>query len=117
MSNLLKKKHPLASLRVKLEEKQERECWKYRGLGHRAQHCRKEEKEKGKPIHQDKFEILASRVMTSVVKRDISVGNIHCGRRERERSGTLKGTKGTISLAQAKDAVPGPNCMVKSLWG
>ena len=29
----------------------------------------------------------------------------------------LKGAKGTISLAQAKDAVPGPNCMLKSLWG
>jgi len=31
--------------------------------------------------------------------------------------GTLKGAKGTISLAQAKDVVPGPNCMLKSLWG
>jgi len=29
----------------------------------------------------------------------------------------LKGAKETISLAQAKDAVPGPNCMLKSLWG
>jgi len=29
----------------------------------------------------------------------------------------VKGAKGTISLAQAKDAVPGPNCMLKSLWG
>ena len=29
----------------------------------------------------------------------------------------LKGAKGTISLAQAKDAVLGPNCMLKSLWG
>jgi len=29
---------------------------------------------------------------------------------------TLKGAKETISLAQAKDAVPGPNCMLKSLW-
>jgi len=29
----------------------------------------------------------------------------------------LKGAKGTISLAQAKDVVPGPNCMLKSLWG
>jgi len=28
----------------------------------------------------------------------------------------VKGAKGTISLAQAKDAVPGPNCMLKSLW-
>jgi len=29
---------------------------------------------------------------------------------------TVKRTKETISLAQAKDAVPGPNCMLKSLW-
>ena len=29
----------------------------------------------------------------------------------------IKGAKETISLAQTKDAVPGPNCMLKSLWG
>ena len=29
----------------------------------------------------------------------------------------MKEAKETISLAQAKDAVPGPNCMLKSLWG
>jgi len=29
----------------------------------------------------------------------------------------VKGEKGTISLAQAKDAILGPNCMLKSLWG
>jgi len=29
----------------------------------------------------------------------------------------LKGAKGTISLVQAKDVVPDPNCMLKSLWG
>ena len=29
----------------------------------------------------------------------------------------LKGAKRTISLAQAKDVVPGPNWMLKSLWG
>jgi len=28
---------------------------------------------------------------------------------------TMKGAKGTISLAQAKDMIPGPNCMLKSL--
>jgi len=34
------------------------------------------------------------------------------------RSGyAVKGAKETISLAQAKDAVPGPNCMLMSLWG
>ena len=63
MSNLLKEKHALASLRAKLEERQERECWKCRGFRHRAQHYRKEEEKKGKPTSQNKFEILASRVM------------------------------------------------------
>jgi len=29
----------------------------------------------------------------------------------------LKGAKVTISLAQAKNAVLGPNCMLKHLWG
>ena len=29
----------------------------------------------------------------------------------------LKGAKETISLAQAKDIVPGLNCILKSLWG
>jgi len=36
---------------------------------------------------------------------------------QEEAKAALKGEKGTISLAQAKDAVPGPNCMLKSLWG
>jgi len=63
MSNLLKEKCALASLRAKLEGRRERECWKCRGFGHRAQHCRRQEKEKGKLTPQNKFEILASRVM------------------------------------------------------
>jgi len=63
MSNLLKQKHALALLRAKLEEKRERECWKCRRFGHQAQYCRKEEEEKRKPTSQNKFEILASRVM------------------------------------------------------
>jgi len=29
----------------------------------------------------------------------------------------VKRAKETISLAQANDMVPGPNCMLKSLWG
>jgi len=34
MSNLLKEKYALASLRAKLEEKREREYWKCRGFGY-----------------------------------------------------------------------------------
>jgi len=63
MSNLLKEKHALALLRAKLEGKQEREYWKCRRFGDRAQHCRKEEEKKGKLTPQNKFEILASKVM------------------------------------------------------
>jgi len=63
MSSLLKGKRALASLRAKLEGRRERKCWKCKGFGHRAQHCRKEEKRKRKSTLQDKFEILASRVM------------------------------------------------------
>jgi len=63
MSNLLKEKCALVSLKTKLEGRQERECWKCRGLGHQTQHCRKEEKKKEKLTPQNKFKILASRVM------------------------------------------------------
>jgi len=63
MSNLLKEKYALASLRTKLEGRREREYWKYRGFKHQAQYCRKEEKEKGESTSQNKFEILASKVM------------------------------------------------------
>jgi len=65
MSNLLKDKHALALLRAKLEREQERECWVCRKFGHLAYNYRtkKEEEKRGKP--QNKFEILASRVMQS----------------------------------------------------
>jgi len=68
MSNLLKEKCALTSLRAKLEGRREKEYWKCRGFGHQAQYCRKEEKEKGKLTLQNKFEILASRVMKCGVK-------------------------------------------------
>jgi len=48
MSNLLKEKHALASLRAKLEERKERECWSYKKFGHLAQNCRKEKEKKKK---------------------------------------------------------------------
>jgi len=41
MSNLLKEKHALASLRTRLEEKREREYWSYKGFRHLAQNYRK----------------------------------------------------------------------------
>jgi len=50
MSNLLKEKHTLASLRAKLEGKRERECWSCKAFGHLAQNCRKQKEKKEKII-------------------------------------------------------------------
>jgi len=47
MSNLLKEKHTLALLRVRLEEKRKKECWSCKGFRHLAQNCKKQ-KEGGK---------------------------------------------------------------------
>jgi len=72
MSNLLKQKHVLTSLRAKLEEKKERECWDCKGFRHLAQNCRnKEGKEKRGTAPQNKFEVLSSRVMQYDVKKRI----------------------------------------------
>jgi len=70
MSNLLKQKHALTSLRAKLEGKKEQECWSCKGFGHPAQNCRnKEEKKKKETTPQNKFEVLSSRVIQYDVKK------------------------------------------------
>ena len=63
MSNLLKEKYALTSLRAKLEGKREREYQSCKGFGHLAQNCRKKKEKKKKTISQNKFKILSSRVM------------------------------------------------------
>jgi len=69
ISNLLKQKHALTSLRAKLEGKKKRECWSCKRFGHLAQNYRnKEGKEKRGTTPQNKFEVLSSRVMQCDVK-------------------------------------------------
>jgi len=69
MSNLLKQKRTLTSLREKLEGRKKRECWNCKGFRHLAQNCRnKKEKEKRGTAPQNKFEVLSSRVMQYNVK-------------------------------------------------
>jgi len=72
MSNLLKQKHALVSLRAKLEGKKEQECWNCKGFGHLARNYRnKKEKKKRGTAPQNKFEVLTSRVMQCDVKERI----------------------------------------------
>ena len=65
MSNLLKEKCALTSLRAKLERKRGRECWSCKEFGHLAQNYRKQKEKKEKTIPQNKFEILSNRVIQS----------------------------------------------------
>jgi len=64
MNSLLNQKHALAKLRVELEGRKERMCWYCRKFGYLAHNCRNKRREtKRKPISQNKFEMIASRVM------------------------------------------------------
>jgi len=64
MSDLLKQKCALASLRAKLKGKKERECWSCKGFRYLAQNCRnRDREEKRGTVPQNKFEVLTNRVM------------------------------------------------------
>ena len=60
---MLKEKQALASLRVQLEERRERECWscrKFRYLAHNYR-TRKERERKKREKPQNRYEMLATR--------------------------------------------------------
>jgi len=87
MSNLLKEKHAFASLRAKIKEKRERECWSCKRFKHLACNCRnKRKEEKGTSVPQNRFEVLSSRVM-------------RCGVEIRRQEVEKKGEKRVVRLA------------------
>jgi len=74
MSGLFNQKHTLAKLRAELEGKRERMCQYYNRLRHLACNCRnKKEEIKGKPILQNKFKVIASKVMQCRVREEVKV--------------------------------------------
>ena len=74
MSNLLNQKHTLAKLKAELEGRRKRICQCCRRFGHLACNCRnKNEEEKGKSILQNRFEVIASRVMQCGVKKKVEI--------------------------------------------
>ena len=65
MSGLLNQKYALAKLRAKLEGKRERIYQYCKKFGHLFHNYRnKKKKVKGKPISQNKFEVIVSSVMS-----------------------------------------------------
>ena len=74
MSSLLNQKHALTKLRAELEEGRRRICRYCKKFGHLVHNCRnKKEEVKKKPISQNKFEVIASRVMQCGVREEIKV--------------------------------------------
>jgi len=74
ISSMLNQQQALTKLRAELEEREEREYFSCRKFGHLAHNCRNSvEEEKGKPIHKNKFEVLASQVMRCGVRKEVKV--------------------------------------------
>jgi len=63
MSNLLNQKYTLAKLRAKIEERRERIYQYCKRFGHLVYNYRNKKEVKGKPIPQNKFEVIVSKVM------------------------------------------------------
>jgi len=64
MSSMLNQRKALAKLRAKLEGRDGRKCWGCKRFGHLAHNCRNQgEEKKEKVVPQNKFEVLASKVM------------------------------------------------------
>ena len=71
---MLNQKRALTKLKAELERKRERICRCCRRFGHLACNCRnKNEEKKGKSILQNRFEVIASRVMQYRVKEKVEI--------------------------------------------
>ena len=74
MSRMLNQWHALAKLRAEIKDREGRVYQEYRKSGHLVCNCRnRKEKIKGKLISQNKFEMIASRVMQCRVKEEVKV--------------------------------------------
>jgi len=73
MSSLLNQKHTLIKLRAELEGRRKRICQYCKRFGHLAYNYRnKREEIKRKPILQNKFKMIANRVMQCGVREKVS---------------------------------------------
>jgi len=73
MGSMLNQQCALAKLRAEIEGREERVCWGYRRFGHLAYNCRNMKEAKGKLVSQNRFEMIASRVMQCGVREEAKV--------------------------------------------
>jgi len=74
MSSLLNQKCTLSKLKAELERRKERMCWCCKKFGYLAHNCRnRNQKKKRKLVSQNRFEVLASKVMRYSVREGVEV--------------------------------------------
>jgi len=73
MGSMLNQWHALAKLRAEIEGKEERVCWRCRKFGYLAYNCRNMKEAKGKLVSQNRFEVIASRVIQCGVRKETKV--------------------------------------------
>jgi len=73
MSGMLNQQRTLTKLRAEIEEREGRVCWGYRRFGHLAYNYRNTKEAKGKPVLQNRFEMIVSRVMQCRVREKAKV--------------------------------------------
>jgi len=84
INGMLNQRRALAKLRAEIEEKEGRICWGCKRFGHLACNCRNKIGEaKGKLIPQNKFEVIASKIMQCRVKEEVEI-------KQQERVGEVK---------------------------
>ena len=74
MSGMLNQQHTLAKLRTKIEGRKGKIYWGCKRFKHLAYNCRnKNMEEKKKPISQNKFEVIVSRMIQCRVGKEVKV--------------------------------------------
>ena len=73
MGSMLNQWCTLAKLRAEIEGRKERVCWGCRKFGHLAHNCRNMREAKGRLVPQNRFEVIASRVIQCGVREEAKV--------------------------------------------
>jgi len=79
IGSILNQWHALAKLRAEIERREGRVCWGYRRFGYLACNCRNMKEAKGKLVPQNRFEVIASRVMQYGVREEAKVSRQETG--------------------------------------
>ena len=73
MSGMLNQQRALTKLRAEIEKREGRVYWGCRSFGHLAYNCRNMKEAKGKLVPQNRFKMIASRVMQYGVRKEAKV--------------------------------------------